>query len=58
VKAVNDPTEFFTDQIQAAFRDPEPNDYQMIRLFVARSEVIFHPLICSVMIDINKTNIF
>ncbi|GFG39198.1 hypothetical protein Cfor_04157 [Coptotermes formosanus] len=39
VKAVNDPIEFFTDQIRAAFRDPEPNDYQLIRLLVARSEV-------------------
>jgi hypothetical protein len=41
VKAVNDPVEFFTDQIRAAFRDPEPDDYQLIRLFVARSEVVF-----------------
>lgn len=48
VKAVNDPVEFFTDRIRAAFRDPEPNDYQLIRLFVARSEVILHSLICSV----------
>jgi hypothetical protein len=55
VKAVNDPVEFFTDQIRAAFRDPEPNDYQLIRLFVARSEVIFRSLICSVMVVINKT---
>ncbi|PNF32467.1 Annexin-B12 [Cryptotermes secundus] len=39
VKAVNDPVEFFTDQIRAAFRDPEPNDYQLIRLLVARSEM-------------------
>ncbi|XP_021930831.1 annexin-B12-like [Zootermopsis nevadensis] len=39
VKAVNNPVEFFTDQIRAAFRDPEPNDYQLIRLFVARSEL-------------------
>jgi hypothetical protein len=46
VKAVNDPTEFFTDQIRAAFKDPEPNDYQLIRLLVARSEVMFHSLIC------------
>jgi hypothetical protein len=41
VKAVNDPIEFFTDQIRAAFRDPEPDDYQLIRLLVARSEVMF-----------------
>jgi hypothetical protein len=41
VKAVNDPIEFFADQIRAAFRDPEPDDYKLIRLLVARSEVIF-----------------
>ena len=41
VKAVSDPVEFFTDHIRAAFRDPEPDDYQLIRLLVARSEVIF-----------------
>jgi hypothetical protein len=46
VKAVNEPVEFFTDQIRAAFRDPEPNDYQLIRLLVARSEVMFRSLIC------------
>jgi hypothetical protein len=44
VKAINDPVQFFTDQLRAAFRDPEPNDYQLIRLLVARSEVMFHSL--------------
>jgi hypothetical protein len=46
VKAVNDPVEFFTNQIRAAFRDPEPNDYQLIRLLVARSEVMFNSFMC------------
>jgi hypothetical protein len=46
VKAVNSPVEFFTEQTRAAFRDPEPNDYQLIRLLVSRSEVMFHSLIC------------
>ena len=40
VKAVNDPVEFLADQVRAAFRDPDPNDHQLIRLCVARSEVI------------------
>ncbi|KAJ9590509.1 hypothetical protein L9F63_016460, partial [Diploptera punctata] len=39
VKAVNDPVEFFADQIRAAFKDPEANDDQLIRLCVARSEL-------------------
>jgi len=59
VKAVNDPVEFFTDQIRAAFRDPEPSDYQLIRLFVARSEVILQSLVYSFMVVIiNKTGCY
>jgi hypothetical protein len=54
VKAVNDPVQFFTDQIRAAFRDPEPNDYQLIRLLVARSEVTFHSIISTFLIVIKK----
>ena len=50
MKAVNDPVEFFADRIRAAFRDPDPNDHQLIRLCVARAEVILHYITVHILI--------